>query len=75
MDPERWQEVVDRFDAAGVNYVIHIAVSVYSTFAYETTKLAQADARGAAAWNFLLTTGGCFLAVVLGLAAARAFAK
>lgn len=50
-------------------------LTTYSTFAYETTKLAQADARGAAAWNFLLTTGGCFLAVVLGLAAARAFAK
>jgi CrcB protein len=50
-------------------------LTTYSSFAYETTKLAQADARGAAAWNFVLTTGGCFLAVVLGLAVARAFAK
>ncbi|HEY0774125.1 MAG TPA: VOC family protein [Nocardioidaceae bacterium] len=31
MDPERWQEVVDRFDAAGVDYVIHSEVSVYFT--------------------------------------------
>ena len=31
MDPERWQEVVDRFDAAGVDHVIHSEVSVYFT--------------------------------------------
>ena len=31
MDHERWQEVVDRFDAAGVDYVIHSEVSVYFT--------------------------------------------
>ena len=31
MEPERWQEVVDRFDAAGVDYVIHSEVSVYFT--------------------------------------------
>lgn len=50
-------------------------LTTYSSFAYETTKLAQAGARGAAAWNFVLTTGACFVAVLLGLAAARAFAK
>ena len=29
VEPSRWQEIVDRFDAAGVNYVIHSEVSVY----------------------------------------------
>ncbi len=29
--PERWQEVVDRFDEAGVEYVVHSGVSVYFT--------------------------------------------
>jgi catechol 2,3-dioxygenase-like lactoylglutathione lyase family enzyme len=29
MDPERWQEIVRRFDEAGVKYAIHSEVSVY----------------------------------------------
>ncbi len=29
MEPSRWQEIVDRFDAAGVEHVIHSEVSVY----------------------------------------------
>jgi CrcB protein len=49
-------------------------LTTYSSFAYETTKLAQGDALGAAL-NFALTTGGCFLAIMLGLAAAHAFAR
>jgi catechol 2,3-dioxygenase-like lactoylglutathione lyase family enzyme len=31
MDPERWQQIVDRFDEAGVDHVIHSEVSVYFT--------------------------------------------
>ena len=31
MEPERWQAIVDRFDEAGVDYVIHSEVSVYFT--------------------------------------------
>ncbi len=27
--PSRWQEIIDRFDAAGLDYVIHSGVSVY----------------------------------------------
>jgi CrcB protein len=50
-------------------------LTTYSSFAYETTKLAQDDARAAAALNFAATTGGCFLAILLGSAAARAFVK
>lgn len=49
-------------------------LTTYSSFAYETTRLVQENARGAVL-NFALTTGGCFLAVLLGLAAASAFAK
>ena len=29
VEPSRWQEIVDRFDAAGLEYVIHSGVSVY----------------------------------------------
>jgi len=29
MDPDRWREIVQRFDDAGVEYVIHSEVSVY----------------------------------------------
>jgi catechol 2,3-dioxygenase-like lactoylglutathione lyase family enzyme len=29
VQPSRWQEIVDRFDAAGLEYVIHSGVSVY----------------------------------------------
>jgi catechol 2,3-dioxygenase-like lactoylglutathione lyase family enzyme len=31
MEPERWSEIVARFDEAGVEYVIHSDVSVYFT--------------------------------------------
>jgi catechol 2,3-dioxygenase-like lactoylglutathione lyase family enzyme len=31
MEPDRWQEIVRRFDDAGVDYVIHSEVSVYFT--------------------------------------------
>lgn len=50
-------------------------LTTYSSFAYETTKLAADGARRAAAWNFTLTTVACFLAVLLGLATVRAFAR
>lgn len=50
-------------------------LTTYSSFAYETTKLAQDGARGSAASNFAFTTAGCFLAVLLGLAFARALVK
>ena len=29
VEPSRWQEIIDRFDAAGLEYVIHSGVSVY----------------------------------------------
>ncbi|HEY5979763.1 MAG TPA: VOC family protein [Microlunatus sp.] len=29
VEPSRWQEIIDRFDAAGFEYVIHSGVSVY----------------------------------------------
>ena len=50
-------------------------LTTYSSFAYETTKLAQDDARGLALLNFALTTVACFVAVLLGLAAARAIIR
>jgi catechol 2,3-dioxygenase-like lactoylglutathione lyase family enzyme len=31
MEPSRWHEIVERFDEAGVDYVIHSEVSVYFT--------------------------------------------
>jgi catechol 2,3-dioxygenase-like lactoylglutathione lyase family enzyme len=31
MEPERWKEIVARFDEAGIEYVIHSGVSVYFT--------------------------------------------
>lgn len=31
VDPARWQEIVDRFDEVGVEYVVHSGVSVYFT--------------------------------------------
>ena len=31
MEPSRWQQIVDRFDEAGVEHVIHSEVSVYFT--------------------------------------------
>ena len=31
MEPQRWEEIVRRFDDAGVDYVIHSEVSVYFT--------------------------------------------
>ena len=46
-------------------------LTTYSSFAYETTRLAQDGAIGAAFLNFALTTVACFAAVLLGLAAAQ----
>lgn len=50
-------------------------LTTYSSFTYETTKLVQDGARGAAALNFTLTTLGGFGAAVLGLAVARLFIR
>lgn len=50
-------------------------LTTYSSFAYETTKLAQDGARGSAFLNFAVTTVACFAAVLLGLAVARAITK
>lgn len=50
-------------------------LTTYSSFAYETTKLVQDGARGAAVWNVAITTLGCFAAVVLGLWVAHALTK
>jgi CrcB protein len=47
-------------------------LTTYSSFAYETTKLAQQGSFGAALLNFASTTLAGFAAVVLGSAAARA---
>jgi CrcB protein len=46
-------------------------LTTYSSFAYETTRLAQDGAIGAAFLNFGLTTVACFGAVLLGLAVAQ----
>ena len=46
-------------------------LTTYSSFAYETTRLAQDGAIGEALLNFGLTTAACFAAVLLGLAAAQ----
>jgi CrcB protein len=46
-------------------------LTTYSSFAYETTRLAQDGALGAAFLNFALTTVACFGAVLLGLAVAQ----
>lgn len=50
-------------------------LTTYSSFTYETTKLVQDGARGAAALNFVLTTVAGFGAALLGLAVARLFVK
>lgn len=50
-------------------------LTTYSSFAWETTKLVQDGARGAALWNFGITTLACFAAVVLGLVLAQALTK
>jgi CrcB protein len=50
-------------------------LTTYSTFAYETAKLAKDGARAAAVLNFAVTTAACFAAVLLGVAAASAIAK
>jgi fluoride exporter len=47
-------------------------LTTYSSFAYETTALFRSGSSTAALANFGLTTLACFIAVVLGLAAARA---
>lgn len=46
-------------------------LTTYSSFAWETTRLAQEGALGAAFVNFGLTTVACFVAVLLGLAVAQ----
>ncbi len=50
-------------------------LTTYSSFAYETSKLAQTGARGYALSNFAVTTVACFGAVLLGFAAVRVFVK
>lgn len=47
-------------------------LTTYSSFAFETTKLAQDGAYGLALLNVAITTGVCFMAVLLGLAVANA---
>jgi len=46
-------------------------LTTYSSFAYETVKLAEDGARSSAALNFGVTTVACFAAVVGGLALGR----
>lgn len=46
-------------------------LTTYSTFAFETTSLAQEGAIGAALLNFGLTSVACFAAVLLGTALAQ----
>lgn len=46
-------------------------LTTYSSFTYETTKLAEEGAWGAAGLNFVVTTVGGFGAAVLGLGVAR----
>jgi CrcB protein len=47
-------------------------LTTYSSFSYETVRLAQEGARRAALLNFAVTTVACFAAVLLGLTTARA---
>ena len=46
-------------------------LTTYSSFNYETTELLARGARGAAFVNFAVTTTGCFVAGLLGIALAR----
>ena len=46
-------------------------LTTYSSFAFETVKLAQAGSRNAAVLNFGLTSLACFAAVLLGFGAAH----
>lgn len=50
-------------------------LTTYSSFTWETTKLVQDGARGAAVMNLAATTVAGFGAAVLGLAAARLFIR
>jgi CrcB protein len=50
-------------------------LTTYSSFTWETTKLVQDGARGAALVNFALTSVAGFGAALLGLLAARLFVK
>lgn len=50
-------------------------LTTYSSFGYETTKLAQEGARGAAFANFAVTTVACFGAIFLGFSIANAFTR
>lgn len=46
-------------------------LTTYSSFSFETVRLAQEGARRAAVLNFAITTVACFAAVLLGLFVAR----
>lgn len=46
-------------------------LTTYSSFAYETMRLARDGSRGAALANFGLTSVACFAAVLLGMAVAQ----
>jgi CrcB protein len=50
-------------------------LTTYSSFGYETTRLAQDGAHGVALLNFGVTTGACFSAVLLGFGAANAITR
>ena len=50
-------------------------LTTYSSFAYETTFMAQEGARGAALLNFGATTLVCFAAVLLGQAVGQSVAR
>ena len=49
--------------------------TTYSSFNYETLRLAQGGALGLAALNLAITVAGCFAAGIAGLAAARGLAR
>lgn len=69
-------------DAGGFSDTVRLALSTgflgglttYSSFAYETVRLARDGGRYAALLNFGLTTSVCFAAVLLGVAAASLWA-
>lgn len=46
-------------------------LTTYSSFAYDTARMAQGGDRGAALGYFALTTAACFAAVLLGVTLAR----
>ena len=50
-------------------------LTTYSTFSYETIRLAQVGAWRAAAANVVITTAACLLLCVLGMACAAAMLR